>query len=122
MKMGELQNMMVTVHSGGRLSPSDQIADHLTKIGLEANRLYHELEMTSAYVDTHQDISYSNAHISLHSHDFSNCCFAAAVRAWPIWWALTGISFKRVILFWCLPVSATVLCFRNPFTNPMTGM
>lgn len=75
MKMGELQNMMVTVHSGGHLSPSDQIADHLTKIGLEANRLYHELEMTSAYVDTHQDISYSNAHISLHSHDFFELLF-----------------------------------------------
>lgn len=75
MKMGELQNMMVTVHSGSRLSPSDQIADHLTKIGLEANRLYHELEMTSAYVDTHQDISYSNAHISLHSHDFFELLF-----------------------------------------------
>lgn len=75
MKMGELQNMMVTIHSGSRLSPSDQIADHLTKIGLEANRLYHELEMTSAYVDTHQDISYSNAHISLHSHDFFELLF-----------------------------------------------
>lgn len=75
MKMGELQNMMVKVHSGNQLSPSDQIADHLKKMGLEMNRLYHELEMTSAYVDTHQDISYTNAHISLHSHDFFELLF-----------------------------------------------
>ena len=77
MKMGELQNMMVTVHSGSRLSPSDQIADHLTKIGLEANRLYHELEMSSSYVDSHRDISTARERVQPHSHSFYElilCC------------------------------------------------
>ena len=32
--------------------------------------VYQELEMTSRYVDTHQDVSLGNSRVSLHSHDF----------------------------------------------------
>ena len=44
--------------------------------GFEPGTLYQELEMESRYVDTHQDISWSNSGISLHSHTFYEvlCC------------------------------------------------
>jgi len=43
---------------------------HLREIGIDPNRLYQELEMSSRYVNTHQDTSYSNATVSLHSHNY----------------------------------------------------
>ena len=75
MKMGELQKMMEAMHAEAQLPALDQLPDRLTKMGIEVNRLYHELEMTSPYVDTHQDVSYTNAQISLHSHDFFELLF-----------------------------------------------
>lgn len=42
----------------------------LQVLGLDAGKIYQELEMTSRYVDTHQDISYSNSIMHLHSHTF----------------------------------------------------
>ena len=44
---------------------------------------YQELEMTSPYVDTHRDISYSNAHLQLHSHNFFEliyCCNSCTIK------------------------------------------
>ena len=46
------------------------VADYLKSIGFEPGRFYQELEMTSRYVDTHQDYSMSNSQVSLHSHTF----------------------------------------------------
>ena len=42
----------------------------LAEMGLDADNLYQELEMTSRFADTHQDTSYSNAVVQLHSHNF----------------------------------------------------
>ena len=75
MKMGELQKLMEKIQTQSSLLAPNQMPDSLTLIGIEMNRLYHELEMTSPYVDTHQDISYTNAQISLHSHDFYELLF-----------------------------------------------
>lgn len=56
--------------------------DRMRAMGLEPGMLYQELEMSSPYVDTHRDVSFSNAHIQLHSHTFyellycSNSCGA----------------------------------------------
>jgi hypothetical protein len=47
-----------------------QIQDHLRQIGLDPDNLYQELEMSYRYVQAHQDISFSNAIVSLHSHNF----------------------------------------------------
>jgi AraC-like DNA-binding protein len=44
--------------------------DLLRSIGLDPSNFYQELEMSSRFVDTHQDVSYSNDHVSLHSHTF----------------------------------------------------
>ena len=48
----------------------------LCSMGIEPGSLYQELEMESRYVDTHQDSSFSNALVSLHSHSFFEilCC------------------------------------------------
>jgi len=52
------------------------VRDHLKTIGFEPSRFYQELEMTSRYVDTHQDVSMSNSQVNLHSHVFYEilCC------------------------------------------------
>ena len=42
----------------------------LRSLGYEPGNLYQELEMESKYVDTHQDTSWNNANVSLHSHTF----------------------------------------------------
>ena len=65
-----------------QLSPDINRADPaqrnalLRSLGYEPGSLYQELEMESRFVDTHQDISWSNAHVSLHSHAFYEvlCC------------------------------------------------
>ena len=43
---------------------------YLQQIGIDPNKLYQELEMSSRYVNTHRDTSYSNATVSLHSHNY----------------------------------------------------
>lgn len=45
-------------------------------MGLTFGNFYQELEMDSPYVDTHQDVSYSNAALQFHSHMFYEliCC------------------------------------------------
>lgn len=46
------------------------------EMGLDPKSLYQELEMESAYADTHQDISYTNRCLHIHSHGFYEiiCC------------------------------------------------
>ena len=45
-------------------------------MGMDPSSFYQELQMESDYVDTHQDISYSNHHLQFHSHSFFEllCC------------------------------------------------
>lgn len=38
--------------------------------GADLGDVYQELEMTSRYVDTHQDVTWSNSRVNLHSHNF----------------------------------------------------
>ena len=54
-----------------------QLRQRMRQLGLDPEVLYQELEMTSPLVDTHRDISWSNAHLQLHSHTFYEllyCC------------------------------------------------
>ena len=44
--------------------------EQLHVLGIDPPNLYQELEMSSDYVNTHRDTSYSNATISLHSHEY----------------------------------------------------
>ena len=70
MKLGELQKLtqMMPALQGPQLQ--QWLQEHLAQIGLDPNAIYQELEMTSPYVDTHRDSSYSNSHVQLHSHTF----------------------------------------------------
>jgi len=43
---------------------------HFKSIGLDPTNLYQELEMSSRFVNTHRDTSYSNTTVNLHSHDY----------------------------------------------------
>ena len=46
------------------------LQEQLISMGLDPNAIYQELEMTSRFVDTHRDTSYSNMQMQLHSHTF----------------------------------------------------
>jgi len=49
---------------------------HLRQLGMDPENMYQELEMSDRYVQIHQDTSWSNAHVQLHSHVFYEvlCC------------------------------------------------
>ena len=49
---------------------------YLRSMGVDPSSCYQELEMSSRYVDTHQDVSFSDTLVQLHSHTFYEliCC------------------------------------------------
>lgn len=75
MKLGELREL--TRHIRDPQAPDAQqlLQAQILKLGLDPNMLYQELEMTSRFVDTHRDISYSNGQLTLHSHAFYELIF-----------------------------------------------
>ena len=70
MKLHELRK--ITKQMQPISGPKDQqkMQDLLRSIGIDPGSFYQELEMSSRFVDTHQDMSFSNANVSLHSHNF----------------------------------------------------
>lgn len=75
MKLGDFVKIddMQTLASFERTNtPEDYhlMRQRLREIGIDPNNLYQELEMSSRYVNTHRDTSYSNATVSLHSHNY----------------------------------------------------
>ena len=44
--------------------------ENLKNHGIDPSNVYQELEMSSPYINTHRDTSYSNANVSLHSHNY----------------------------------------------------
>lgn len=44
--------------------------DRLRQMGIDPERFYQEMEMTSRFVQTHRDSSVSNTSVTLHSHTF----------------------------------------------------
>ena len=70
MKLGTLHQLAQAVgHLQGE-ALQKALQEQIAKHGLNLNTLYQELEMTSLYVDTHRDTSYSGANMQLHSHTF----------------------------------------------------
>ena len=54
-----------------------RILEVLHSEGVDFQNFYQELEMSDPFVETHRDVSYSNAQLSLHSHTFYEllyCC------------------------------------------------
>ena len=70
MKLTELQKLAKQVPDLQGVELQQWLQNRLSDIGLDPNAIYQELEMTSRYVDTHRDTSYSNAQMQLHSHTF----------------------------------------------------
>ena len=70
MKLEEVKNISEQLPKDGRNTGSQSMEQHLKNAGFEPGAVYQELEMTSRYVDTHQDVTYSNANVNLHSHNF----------------------------------------------------
>ena len=70
MKLEELQKL--SDHFRHSSAPPDMalVHEYLRSIGRDPNNLYQELEMSGRFVQTHQDTSFSNAHLQLHSHAF----------------------------------------------------
>lgn len=75
MKLSELRKLAQTVTETNSPDIQKQMQEHILSMGLDPNTFYQELEMTSRFVDTHRDISYSNAHMQLHSHTFYELLF-----------------------------------------------
>lgn len=52
-----------------------QMQEYLKKQGIDPSNVYQELEMSSRYINTHRDTSYSKSTVSLHSHDYYEILF-----------------------------------------------
>ena len=74
--MEEVGKLTAELEKQYAMGGDEGVRKHLRSIGFEPGTFYQELEMTSRYVDTHQDISISNSGVSLHSHTFYEilCC------------------------------------------------
>ena len=70
MKIEELQKMSAELEKHGSAAGIRETEQYLKSAGIEPGAVYQEMEMTSRYVDTHQDITYSNSRVNLHSHNF----------------------------------------------------
>jgi len=70
MKLHELRKIAAELQQPQTPRDNQKLQEKLREMGLDLNNLYQELEMTSPFVDTHQDVSHSNAQVSLHSHTF----------------------------------------------------
>lgn len=76
MKLSELRKISQMLHETNLTSQSVRLQSLFQEAGFDAGSFYQELEMDSAYVDTHEDISYSNLNLQFHSHAFYEllCC------------------------------------------------
>lgn len=70
MKLGELRKLAQSITETENGNDPKKMYEHIVAMGLDPSTFYQELEMTSRFVDTHRDVSYSNAHMQLHSHTF----------------------------------------------------
>lgn len=75
-KLSELQKLTQKLSQLPESAGENQQLALMQQLGLEFGNFYQELEMDSPYVDTHQDISTSNATVQFHSHAFYEllCC------------------------------------------------
>lgn len=70
MKLTDLRQLSGQFSYEDSQQMSQQLSQALWEMGYDPDNLYQELEMSSRFVDTHQDSSDSNALVQLHSHTF----------------------------------------------------
>lgn len=70
MKLDEIR--MLTSDLKNSRNPAAYLVamDRLRQMGIDPERFYQEMEMTSRFVQTHRDSSVSNTSVTLHSHTF----------------------------------------------------
>ena len=76
MKLEDLKKLTASFSSSITLEQYDKLQDAILDLGLDPNNLYQELEMSARFAQAHQDVSYSNTILQLHSHTFYEilCC------------------------------------------------
>lgn len=77
MKLGELRKLTQAMSAMDGAQAHKEMERRMREAGLDPGSFYQELEMTSALVDTHRDISWSNAQLQLHSHSFYELLWCA---------------------------------------------
>lgn len=78
MKLGELRKLANSLPDPHSPEAQSQLQTLIQTLGLDLNALYQELEMTSRFVDTHRDTSFSNAQVQLHSHTFFELLYCSS--------------------------------------------
>lgn len=75
-KLSEIRKIQQSLPAQNLHATAQHGQEFIHLLGLEPGSFYQELEMESPYVDTHQDISSSNAQLQFHSHTFYEilCC------------------------------------------------
>lgn len=77
MKLQQLRELARAIPDPRAPDALQKMQTCIRQLGMDPNRIYQELEMSSRLVDTHRDTSYSNAQVQLHSHTFFEllyCC------------------------------------------------
>lgn len=76
MKLEEVARLAGMVSRSSEPESQLAVQQALEKLGYEPGSFYQELEMSHRFVDTHQDVSYTNTAVQLHSHTFYEvlCC------------------------------------------------
>ena len=77
MKLGALRQLTQNVPELEGPQLQQWLRQQLVSLGMDPNAIYQELEMSEPLVETHRDLTYSNAQLSLHSHTFYEllyCC------------------------------------------------
>lgn len=69
-KLDELSKIVEELNVYGGKADVESVKRVLTELGYDFGNVYQELEMRSRFVDSHQDVSYANDKLNLHSHDF----------------------------------------------------
>ena len=70
MKLDDIRRLSQKLGNIGEPRDVQKLQELLREMGIDPGSFYQELEMSSRYVDTHRDVSWSNASVSLHSHSF----------------------------------------------------
>lgn len=76
MNLIELQNRVKDYAPPTTEQEQRQMLRYLAELGIDPTGYYQELEMSSRFVNTHRDVSFSGSKVSLHSHTFFEllCC------------------------------------------------
>lgn len=70
MKLTDLRHLSSQFSYSDSHKMPEKLQQALQDMGYDPDNLYQELEMSSRFVDTHRDSSYSNTQVQLHSHTF----------------------------------------------------